>query len=254
LTPVKSSLKSLRRSRSPQVKSSNVSQSASILRARVTRDPDHLVQPAIAAFSVAILPTVLLGDLVQTVNVHTQDVTHPTVLLGDHVLTANAPTQDVTLPTDQLVDLVLTASVHTQDVTHPTDQLVDLVQTASVHTQDVTHPTVLLGDLVQTASVHTQDVIPPTVLLGDQDQTQSVHTQDGIVQIVPAMERAAIKSARSHLGVSLVRDTSARVMVPTDPPGERSAHLGTILRLGLLMTRLRVVTAILVRPHRIGSL
>jgi hypothetical protein len=172
----------------------------------------------------------------------------------DHVLTANVHTQDVILPTDQLVDHVLTANVHTQDVILPSVLLVDLVLTVNALTQDVILPTDLLVGQDQTVNVHTQDVTLPTVLLADQDQMQNVHTQDGKVQIVPAMERAAIRSARSHLGVSLVRDTSARVMAPTDPPGERSVHLGTILPLGHLMISLRVAMAMLVRPHLIVSL
>jgi hypothetical protein len=199
----------------------------------VTRDPAHLVLPAIAAFSVAILPTDLLVD---------QD------------LMANVLIQDVILPRDQLVDLVLTVSAHTHDATLPTGQLVDHVLTVSVLIQDVTHPTVQPEDLVQTANAHTQDATLPTDQLVDQDQTASVHTQDVILLTVSAMELAAIRSVKSRLRMSLVRDTSAKAMVLTDHPGELSVHLGMILLLGRLKISLRVAMAVLARPHRIGSL
>jgi hypothetical protein len=139
----------------------------------------------------------------------------------------------VILPSVLLVDLVLTVNALTQDVTHPTGQLVGQDQMASVHTQDVTLPTGQLVDHDLTASVHTQDVIPLTV---------------------PAMELAAIRSVKSRLRMTLVRDTSAKVMVLTDHPGELSVHLGTILLLGRLMISLRVAMAMLVRPHLIASL
>jgi hypothetical protein len=105
-----------------------------------------------------------------------------------------------------------------------------------------------------TASVHTQDVTHPTGQLVDHDLTASVHTQDVILLTVRAMELAAIRSVKSRLRMTLVRDTSAKVMVLTDHPGELSVHLGTILLLGRLTISLRVAMAMLVRPHLIASL
>jgi hypothetical protein len=160
-------------------------------------------------------------------------VTPPSDQLVDHVQTANVLTQDVTLPSDQLVDHVLTVNVLTQDVTPPSDQLVALDLTANVLTQDVT---------------------PPSDQLVALDLTVSVLTQDVTLLTVPAMERAAIRSVKSRLRMSLVSDTSAKVMALTDHPEERSVHIGTILLLGHLKISLRVAMAMLVRPHPIVSL